>query len=80
MSASTTVDLPAPGVAGDADDVGAAGELVQLPQHRERRRPPIVDVAHQARARANVAGADRGDQLGAHGEVALKRCSGPPGV
>ena len=67
-----------PRIAGDTDDVAAAGVSVELLEIRDRLRTTVVDVAHQPRSDADVSAEDTVD-ASSHGAF-LKRCSGPAGT
>ena len=58
MSRSVSDDLPAPGRAGEADHVGAAGAREQRAERRLRAGLAVVEVAHEPRRGADVARED----------------------
>ena len=66
--------LAGAGIAGEPHEIRATGVRVERLQLRDRIRVAIIEIAHQARAGADLAGEDLRD---AH---FLNRCSGPAGV
>ena len=70
MRAATSVDLPAPGGPGDADEVGAAGGRVQAAHRVFGDGAAVLDRGQEPGERPTVAGDGRIGKLGrARGRV-----------